>query len=598
MRVLFLSCNTGEGHNSTAKAIMSVMEERGVECRVEDVLACLSPKFSKFVCTWHAWLYKYAPKLSDASYQVIERNSREQEDSAVPVYELLALGARKLWEILVEGDYDAVVCVHLFSALMMTEVRRNFVSQEPCFFVATDYSPAPMLELSNLDGYFITGEGQRADYEDLGIPAERLIPVGIPVRQEFYTRGSKEAARRDLNLPEKGSVTLLMCGSMGCGPIRKIGKDLMKSLPGDATVVAICGRNEKLFESMQELRDPRLRVLGYTQNIAEYMDAADLIVTKPGGLSSTEAASKHLPMVFINAVGGCEGRNFELFLERGYALGSKEPGEVVAQASSLAADPDRLREMETRLTADFTQNSAVMICDHVLGSALHYASARAEFVKRMESGRLGYPSQKGGCEMEFMQSQTRTNLARSFAGESQARTRYTIYAQQARKEGMEWVARIFEETAANEAVHAEEFLEQIQKMGGCADNIELSAGYPFQLGTTAENLAFAAAGELEEHSDAYPAFAEMARREGFEEIARLWMQIARIEGVHHNTFQSLAQQVSSGELTHKKEPIVWRCVNCGYTYESKNALDHCPVCNKDAGWQEGQVDQKKMMAKK
>lgn len=196
------------------------------------------------------------------------------------------------------------------------------------------------------------------------------------------------------------------------------------------------------------------------------------------------------------------------------------------------------------------------------------------------------------------QQQTILNLARSFAGESQARTRYTVYAQVARKEGCEWIARVFEETAANEAVHAEEFLEQLQKLGGCAPNIDLHAGYPFQLGTTAENLQFAAKGELEEHDDAYPGFAEIARREGFDEAARLWLQIARIEGVHHNAFQSLYEQLTTGKLTEKKKPIVWRCLNCGYTYEGIRACDPCPVCGKDAGWQEGELDRKNMLSKK
>lgn len=196
------------------------------------------------------------------------------------------------------------------------------------------------------------------------------------------------------------------------------------------------------------------------------------------------------------------------------------------------------------------------------------------------------------------QQQTILNLARSFAGESQARTRYTVYAQVARKEGCEWIARVFEETAANEAVHAEEFLEQMQKLGGCAPNIDLHAGYPFQLGTTAENLQFAAKGELEEHDDAYPGFAEIAHREGFDEAARLWLQIARIEGVHHNAFQSLYEQLTTGKLTEKKKPIVWRCLNCGYTYEGIRACDPCPVCGKDAGWQEGELDRKNMLSKK
>ena len=199
--------------------------------------------------------------------------------------------------------------------------------------------------------------------------------------------------------------------------------------------------------------------------------------------------------------------------------------------------------------------------------------------------------------MDFINSETRKNLVRSFAGESQARTRYTIYAQIAREENCEWIARIFEETAANEAVHAEEFLEMLQELGGLASNIEVSAGYPFQMGTTAENLGYAAHGEKEEHDEAYPGFAEMARREGYKDAARLWMQIARIEGVHHNVFSTLEEQLLKGELTEKDEPVTWRCLNCGYTYEGVRACDPCPVCGKSAGWQEGDLDRKKMMEK-
>ena len=199
--------------------------------------------------------------------------------------------------------------------------------------------------------------------------------------------------------------------------------------------------------------------------------------------------------------------------------------------------------------------------------------------------------------MEYQRRETIQNLVRSFAGESQARTRYTIYAQVARNEGKEWIARVFEETAANEAVHAEEFLEMLQSLGACAPNIDLTAGYPFQLGTTEENLAFAAEGELHEHDDAYPGFAEMARREGFDDTARLWMQIARIEGVHHNTFRQLHEQLVNGTLTEKEAPIKWRCLNCGYTYEGIRACDPCPVCEKNAGWQEGELDRKQMIPK-
>lgn len=598
MRVLLLSSNTGEGHNSAAKAIMEVLEARGVTCEIRDALACLSPGFSKFICNWHIRLYKYAPRLWDMGYKAFERASGPDETSLV--CELLAMGAKRLWETVMEGDYDAVICVHVFSAMMMTEVRKSWEVKIPCFFVATDYSAAPLLDQCEMDGYFIPAEELTDEFARLGIARSLLIPSGIPVRQEFYRRGDKEQARAVLGLSERSVVALLMCGSMGCGPMEKIAKNLAERLPDRGMVVAVCGKNERLYESMSELQGPRLRVLGFTKEIADYMDAADLIVTKPGGLSATEAANKHLPMVFINAVGGCEERNFDLFLSHDFAKGSAAPEEVVSQAAELAGRPDILVRMEENLSKVFAQNSAQVISDHVMLAGREYRKARdlRKAAPCIEADETGHPFlEKGGCYMDHLREETIINLARSFAGESQARTRYTVYAKIARKENMEWIAQIFEETADNEAVHAEEFLEMMQKLGGCGENIDISAGYPFLLGDTAQNLAAAAAGELHEHDEAYPAFAEVARREGYTEAARLWMQIARIEGVHHNAFRSLHEQLVSGTLTEKEAPIAWRCTNCGYTYEGIRACDPCPVCGKSAGWQQGELNQKEILPK-
>lgn len=591
MRILLLSCNTGEGHNSTARAIMEVLKEQGTDCVLRDVLAWLSPRFSKFICGWHSRLYRYAPKLTDVGYRAFERTADPEDTTAV--YEILSLGAGKVWQMLMKESYDAVICVHVFSGMLMTEVRRVWGLEIPCYFVATDYTCSPTVEQCDMDGYFIPAWDLSSEFVNAGLSSLRLLPGGIPVGQAFYRRLPQREARQLLSLPEQGLIVLLMCGSMGCGPIRRIARELTQQLPEGSTVVTVCGNNEKLYEAMCEIGDPGLRVLGYTTQVPEYMDAADMIVTKPGGLSATEAATKHLPMVLINAVGGCEGRNFEYFLSRGYAVGSSNAQEVIRKAVELALDENGREQMRRRLEESFRRNSARFIAEYVTEAAKHYHGSHGSI--KME--KYGHSSPEGGCAME-LKNETIRNLARAFAGESQARTRYTVYAQAARKEGLEWIARVFEETAANEAVHGEEFLEQLQKLGGCAPNIDLQAGYPFQLGNTAENLQFAANGELEEHDEAYPAFAEVARREGYDEAARLWMQIARIEGVHHNVFRQLHEQLVSNTLTEKEQPALWRCLNCGYTYEGTRACDPCPVCGKEAGWQEGTLDKKKMLSKK
>ncbi len=595
MHILLLSANTGEGHNSTAKALVEVFQQQGHSCHILDALSYLSTGFSKLICNSHNRIYRYLPKLFDAGYGMMEKISPYSEELS-PIYEILRLGTGKLYRRLQAEDYDAVICTHPFSGVMLTEVRNVYGLNVPSFFVSTDYTCAPTVEMCQLDGFFIPHPELSGEFTKAGLPRRKLIPTGIPVRQSFYQRQEAVGLRGKLGLPQQSCVILLMTGSMGCGPVEKIAKSLCAQLPQNAYVVAICGNNEKLRESLLQLQLPRLRVLGFTTQISDYMDAADMIITKPGGLSSTEAANKHLPMVFINAVGGCESRNFDFFLDRGMALGSTVAEEVVRQAVSLVEDGEKRDAIRSVLRQHFTTNSAQQICSYVCAEADKYRQGQREnspdgIITQIPEHPI---SDKGGCTMEN-QNLTIQNLARAFAGESQARTRYTIYAGQARKEGMEWIARIFEETAANEAVHAEEFLEQLQKLGACSEDIQLNAGYPFQLGSTADNLAFAAEGELDEHDRAYPEFAEMARREGYQEAARLFTLIARVEGVHHNVFRQLNQQMVSGSLTEKDRPVMWRCLNCGHTYESVRAADPCPICSKSAGWQEGPLEKKQLM---
>ena len=197
--------------------------------------------------------------------------------------------------------------------------------------------------------------------------------------------------------------------------------------------------------------------------------------------------------------------------------------------------------------------------------------------------------------MEFMDTKTCQNLARSFAGESQARTRYALYAATARTEGWEYLARIFEQTAANELAHAEQFLEKLQQHGKQPiENIDVAAGYPFTHGVTMENLYEAAHSEEQEFLDVYPAFAAAAREEGFPDVAALWEQIAKIEGLHRDVFREAYSQMQTGTLYKKGKPIVWRCANCGYIVLAEEAWKVCPVCKKPQGWVIGDLPERKL----
>ena len=171
-------------------------------------------------------------------------------------------------------------------------------------------------------------------------------------------------------------------------------------------------------------------------------------------------------------------------------------------------------------------------------------------------------------------TQTEKNLLTAFAGESQARNRYTFFASQARKEGYEQIANIFTETAGNEKEHAEVFFKYLE--GG---DLEITAAYPAGIiEGTVGNLKAAADGEKMEWSDIYPNFEKIAREEGFSEIATSFKEIAEVEQFHEGRYCKLAANVTAGEVFKKKTTVKWHCTNCGYIHEGAEAPKECPAC--------------------
>ena len=177
-------------------------------------------------------------------------------------------------------------------------------------------------------------------------------------------------------------------------------------------------------------------------------------------------------------------------------------------------------------------------------------------------------------------TRTEHNLLASFAGESQARARYTLFAQKAIEEGYEQIAEIFLTTAEQELSHAKQFFSLLE--GGM---VEIKAAYPAGVvADTKTNLAEAAAGEREEWGELYSSFAEVAQEEGFPQIAALYRNIAKVEQMHEKRYLRLLERVQNGEVFASEEPVEWYCRKCGFTITSKTAPKRCPVCGMDQGW--------------
>lgn len=171
-------------------------------------------------------------------------------------------------------------------------------------------------------------------------------------------------------------------------------------------------------------------------------------------------------------------------------------------------------------------------------------------------------------------TETEKNLLKSFAGESQARSRYTMFSKIAKKEGFEQIAAIFMETAEQELEHAKKFFRYLE--GGM---VEITAAYPAGIeGTTAENLKAAADGENEEWVELYPEFADIAEKEGFPNIAATWRKIAAVEAEHEKRYRKLQERIEKGEVFKREEETTWQCRNCGHVHTGKEAPGACPVC--------------------
>lgn len=185
--------------------------------------------------------------------------------------------------------------------------------------------------------------------------------------------------------------------------------------------------------------------------------------------------------------------------------------------------------------------------------------------------------------IQFKDSKTKENLMKAFAGESQARNRYTFAAEEARKQGLYAISAVFLFTAEQERAHAERFYDLLKDMAG--ETIEVCGGYPVDKQPTVEELLYAAQhNEYEEHDDVYQAFGDEAKEEGFMEAASAFYQIAKIEKIHGDRFGALADMLKNGTYFEKVEGGLWMCLNCGHIHSGKKVPEVCPVCRHEKGY--------------
>ncbi len=367
MNVLLLTGNTGEGHNQTSRALIQEFEELGHQCFAVDSLSFLSEKHSRFLCGWHERLYRFLPRTSSIGYSIIDKNPSALETEGRWLYNFFAKGAEKLKETIVDGKYDLVISVHPFSTVIIASMQHKYPETTvKTAFVPTDYTCSPGGASGNIDVYFIPHPDLTEDFIKRGISKSKIYPTyGIPVGRSFLSPPTKKEAKEKLGLKENSKAVLLVCGSMGCGPIYKLTKKLSASISSDTYLFVICGKNRSLYKRLCKKSFPKnILIMGYTDKMIYYASASDVYITKPGGISSTEAAVLGIPTLFINAVGGCETYNCNFFVKKGSAKTAKKLDDFVKMTLRTLNGDESFQNSALKIKNDFSNSSARIIAKY------------------------------------------------------------------------------------------------------------------------------------------------------------------------------------------------------------------------------------------
>ncbi len=367
MKALILTCNTGEGHNQTAKAIIEEFQAYGHECNAVDSLTFLSEEKSKFLCDWHKRLYRHLPRTSSVGYSVVEKLRFLLEKEWGFLYKYFAKGADKLNEVILSENYDIVISVHPFSAIIIAGLKSRYKETKvKTAFIATDYTCSPGAASGDIDTYFIPHTSLEDDFFDKGVKKRKMVFInGIPVNKKFYHAPSRDEAKELIGVPSDKKVVLFTCGSMGCGPISKLTSMLSQKLPENVELFVVCGTNEKLRQKLGAKKFPKnVTILGYTDKMIYYSAAADVYITKPGGISSTEAAVLGVPTLLINAVGGCETHNCNFFTKKGSAKTSSKLKDFVDMTLYILDGDEELLKKCQETKDEFSKRSAKIILNH------------------------------------------------------------------------------------------------------------------------------------------------------------------------------------------------------------------------------------------
>jgi processive 1,2-diacylglycerol beta-glucosyltransferase len=372
MRILILSATTGGGHNAAADSIEAEFLRRqasgeDIEVFKEDFYQYINKFFYDVMDKGYLFITRYFPGLFGKSYDTLE--SAENLRKAAFALSGSDFFAERFAHYF-RGDMpDVILTTHVFCTLTLNDLKSRGLIRCPVIGIVTDYCIHPYWEDCDFMDYLVIADNLFVETAAArGIPKRKLLPFGIPAHMNFLRRTNKRDARLALGLNPDLSTVLVMGGSMGYGNITEICESIL-SLDRDFQLAAICGRNEKTFKDLLRIPNANLFPLGYVNNVDLYMDAADCVITKPGGLTCTELLVKNLPAILTNPIPGPETRNLRFMCASGCAIQSDKDFGIPEALSVLFDTPGRYEETVAALKRTAKPDCAEKLVDFAIDIA-------------------------------------------------------------------------------------------------------------------------------------------------------------------------------------------------------------------------------------
>jgi len=370
-RILILSISAGAGHLRAAEATAKAFHIVDPSLQIEnfDMLDFTNKLFQQLYSKAYIKLAGSAPEFVGYLYDRLDRPPRNHRDFGGDLRRAFdKLNTRRFVKYIEKTKPDVIVNTHFLPAEIVSELKCTGRMDIPQAVITTDFEAHRMWAVPNVDQYYVATEESRNYLVALGVPSEIISITGIPIDPAFGEKTEKDNSRLHLGLRADFPVILVLCGGFGVGPLENIVEQLLET-DAACQIAVVTGRNKKLKAKLQKVKAGNhhsLRIIGYTREMHTWMDAADLLISKPGGLTTSEALAIGLPMLVVNPIPGQESRNSDFLLENGAAVKANNLLTLKHKVEGLLKSARRLRSLSSKAASLGRPHAAVAVAEHVL----------------------------------------------------------------------------------------------------------------------------------------------------------------------------------------------------------------------------------------